>query len=78
MNTVLLADFVDRLLPLQCLQAYLRLELRSVGLPFLRLAHRLFFLLVAYSLNYCPDIGVHYTRPRNRSLLFVIKGGKTT
>ena len=59
-NTVLLANLVDRLNPSQCLQAYLRLELGGVELPLLRFAHCFSLLMVAHSLNYCLEIGVHY------------------
>jgi len=62
MNTIFLANLVDRLDPAQCLQSYLCLELRSVELPLLRFAHHFAFLVIAHSLNYCLKIGVHYKR----------------
>lgn len=61
MNTILLANFVDRLHSAQGLKADLGLELRAVKLPRLYLTHRFLILLVGYSLNYCPDFGVHYS-----------------
>jgi hypothetical protein len=39
MNSVLLADLVDRLYALQCFKTHLRLELRTVNLAFLALTY---------------------------------------
>ncbi len=37
------------------------LELRSVELPLLHVAHRFSFRMIAHSLNFCLKSGVHYT-----------------
>ena len=60
MNTILLANFVDRLHSAQSLKADFGLELRTVKLPRLYLSHRFLILSVGYSLNYCPAFGVRY------------------
>ena len=64
MNTIFLAYFVDRFHPSQCLKTYLRLELGGVELSFLRVTHCCSLGMVVYSLNYCPETGVHYTAER--------------
>ena len=59
MNTVLLADFVDRLHPALGFQTHFRLELGAVYLPLLRFAYR-FSLMTVRSLNHCFELGGHY------------------
>ncbi len=41
--------------------AHLGLKLRAALFPLLRFAHRVSFLMIARSLNFCPEFGVHYT-----------------
>jgi len=50
MNSVFLANLVDRLDPALCLQSYLCLELRRVELPLLCFTHCFAFLGIAHSL----------------------------
>ncbi len=61
MDTVFLTDLVGRSYPSQGLQPNLRFELRCVDLPLLRFPHSRSFLMMAHSLNYCLENGVHYT-----------------
>ena len=61
MNTILLANLVDRLHPSQGFQAYLRLECGCVDFPLLRFAHYAYLHVMEYSLNYCLENRVHYT-----------------
>src|ERR1035437_8731526 len=61
MNSIFLANLVDRLHPSQRLQANLRLELRRVNLPLLRFLHIFSFLVTAHSLIRCLENGDHFT-----------------
>ena len=58
---VLLGQLVDRLLSGQCLQSYLGLELGCVELALLCFSCHRVLLMTVCSLNYCPEIGVHFT-----------------
>ena len=61
MNSIFLANLVDRLHPSQCLQANLRLELQRVNFPLLRFLHIFSFLMPVHRLIRCPKNGIHST-----------------